>query len=324
MKILILRFSSIGDIVLTSPVIRCLKQQLPGAKIHYLTKQQFAPVLEHNPYVDTLHTLQQNWLQQALSLKKEGFDCIIDLHHNLRSSLISTIIGAPRYAFNKANIAKWLLVKFKIDRLPKQHIVNRYLQATSGLGIVDDGNGLDYYLPPEIENNLPNLPQSYIAVAIGAQHFTKRMPIQKWVDLFANLKSTSFILLGGKEDVRAANEIITATGSHVQSYCGKLSLHQSAAIVKNAQHVITHDTGLMHIAAAFQKPISSIWGNTIPGLGMYPYFGKLHKGTSYMHEVSNLNCRPCSKIGFNRCPRQHFDCMQKQDLVAIAKSLPIT
>ncbi|MCU0441206.1 MAG: glycosyltransferase family 9 protein [Bacteroidia bacterium] len=322
MKILVLRFSSIGDIVLTTPVLRCLKQQLPEVEIHYLTKPQFTSVLEHNPFIDKLHALDAQWLKQALTLKRENFDCIIDLHHNFRSTLISAIIGAPAHRFNKANIAKWLMVRFNINVLPQTHIVDRYLNTLQTLGVVNDEQGLEYYLPKGIEQTLPALPLHYVAVAIGAQHYTKRMPTSKWIDLVNQAPQTQFVLLGGKEDIDAANEIVNNTPGHVQSFCGQLSLNQSAAIVRNAQQVITHDTGLMHIAAAFQKPISSIWGNTIPEFGMYPYFGNNSQTVSIMHQVPGIPCRPCSKIGHNACPKKHFNCMLKQDVEAIAKELP--
>lgn len=324
MKILVLRFSSIGDIVLTTPVLRCLKQQLPEVEIHYLTKPQFTPVLEHNPFIDKLHSLDAEWHKQAIRLKSENFDCIIDLHHNLRSTLISAIIGATTHRFNKANIAKWLKVRFNINVLPQIHIVDRYLNTLQSLGVVNDKKGLDYYLPIGIEQTLPSLPMNYVAVAIGAQHYTKRMPTSKWIDLVKQAPQTQFVLLGGKEDQAAANEIVGNGNGQVQSFCGQLTLHQSAAIVKKAQHVITHDTGLMHIAAAFQKSISSIWGNTIPEFGMYPYFGNTLNPLSFIHQVADMPCRPCSKIGYSDCPKKHFKCMLEQDVATIAKDLPIS
>ena len=127
------------------------------------------------------------------------------------------------------------------------------------------------------------------------------------------------LLLGGKEDETAANFILSKTKG-VENFCGKISIQQSAAIIKYADIVLTHDTGMMHIASAFQKKIISIWGNTIPQFGMQPY---LPKELFFNAEVENLNCRPCSKIGYNSCPKGHFKCMSQQNILKITKAMDI-
>lgn len=316
-KFLIIRFSSIGDIVLTTPVIRCLKQQIPDAEVHVLTKPGFKQVLEYNPYIDTLHLLDKPLLAKTLELKSEGFDCIIDLHNNLRTRIIKGILDIPAYSFNKLNIEKTVRVKFKHDMLPAEHIVDRYLNTVAPLGVFNDGKGLDYFLAEN--TTLPDsvhLPTKYIAVAIGAQHTTKRLPNNKLIEI-AKQTTETLVLLGGKEDVENAKQIAAQSGSHVINLCGQLSLAQSALIVKQAAAVITHDTGLMHIAAAFQKPIVSVWGNTIPEFGMTAYYGN-YDVQNFVFEIRNLSCRPCSKIGFNQCPQKHFSCMNQQNTVLIA------
>lgn len=333
-KILIIRFSSIGDIVLTTPVIRCIKQQLPNAKVHYLTKPQYKGILEHNPYIDVLHILDKPLWQKSLDLKHLGFDAIIDLHNNLRTRIIKGIIDAPAYSFNKLNFEKSLLVNFKINTLPDIHIVDRYLDTAKTLGVVNDGKGLDYFLPPTFTfNPAIQLPQSFISFAIGAQHNTKRLPNQKIVEVSKHYGET-IVLLGGNEDAENGEWIAQQSGNHVINLCSKLTLHESAYVVSKSTKVITHDTGLMHIAAAFQKEIISIWGNTVPEFGMTPYYGnkeylnspavsgieKINKSeiTNPKFEIRNLYCRPCSKIGFKKCPKGHFKCMNLQDTAAIA------
>ncbi len=314
-KILIIRFSSIGDIVLTTPVIRCIKQQLPGVCLHYLTKPQFAPILADNPYLDKVLVLDKSPLQMGLALQAEKYDCVIDLHHNLRTLILTKALGVKTHAFNKLNIEKFLLVNFKVNRLPNIHIVQRYLAAAAPLGVTDDGQGLDYFLSASVQTetilNYNLFEKPYLAWAVGAQHFTKRLPTK---NIIAKIKQQSLIvvLLGGKEDQATGQEIAAACGPQVVDFCGKISLAQSAWVTKNASLVHTNDTGLMHIAAAFHKPIISYWGNTIPAFGMTPYYGKLKADEHYpakLVEQANLSCRPCSKIGFKACPKRHFKCM---------------
>lgn len=306
-KFLIIRFSSIGDIVLTSPVVRCLKKQLPDAEIHFLTKPAFSDVVAHNPYIDKIHFLDRPLLHKAIVLKEEGFDFIIDLHNNLRTQIIKSIIDAPAFSFDKLNIEKWQMVNLKINTLPNIHLVDRYMATLKPFGIENDNEGLDYFFP---EQTLPELPENFIVFAIGAQHFTKRLPNDKIIS-FCKQSDKPVVLLGGKTD--EANGNIISQNSNAINLCGKLSLHQSAAVIAKAEKVITHDTGLMHIAAALKKDIVTIWGNTIPEFGMSAYSEKF-EFRILNFEIKDLSCRPCSKIGFNACPLGHFNCMVKQEI----------
>lgn len=310
MKILILRFSSIGDIVLTTPVVRNLKKQYPEAKIHYCTKEKFKGILEHNPYIDKLHLLGDSLGQLIMDLKNEQFDLVIDLHHNLRTLIIKSRLGKKSYSFDKLNFRKWLLVRFKINKMPAVHIVDRYLAPLRSLGIKNDDQGLDYFIPSKDEVDLNTLPSThrngYIAFAIGAQHNTKKLPEDRIAQLCKQL-TMPVVLLGDNNDKAAGDFVADALGNILPVYnaCGKYNLNQSASLLKNASYVISHDTGLMHIAAALKKSIISIWGNTVPEFGMYPY------QTPYkIIENKNLPCRPCSKIGYEKCPKGHFRCMR--------------
>lgn len=309
MKILIIRFSSIGDIVLTTPVIRCVKQQLNNVEVHYLTKKSFESILNSNPYVDKLHLLEGKLSKTITELKAEKFDYILDLHNNIRTRLIKLQLGVKSKSFDKLNLKKFLLVNFKINTLPSLHIVDRYLETASFLGVKNDGKGLDYFFKKEhtLETLLPLSHQNYTGVVIGAQHATKRLPTYKIIEI-CKLIDKPVVLLGGKEDAERGEEIRLATGDHVFNACGRYSLDESAFLVKQAQKIITHDTGLMHIAAAFDKPIISVWGNTVPEFGMYPYKVTTH----IIMEVKGLKCRPCSKIGYQKCPLGHFKCMNEQ------------
>lgn len=314
MKILILRFSSIGDIVLTTPVIRCLKKQLPETEIHYLTKSSYASILEVNPYINQVISFEKKLDEVIPQLKKEKYDVIIDLHKNIRTAKLKSALRIKSHSFNKLNIEKWIAVKTKQKNiLPTQHIVDRYLNTVKKLGVVNDSEGLDFFLKEDDNIQLPaELKSGFIAFALGAQYATKRLPLEKIISICSKINHP-LVLLGGKEDFETGENIKTNLSSkNIFNYCGQLSLGQSASIVKQSTVVLTHDTGLMHIAAAFHLPIVSVWGNTIPEFGMYPYLPN-EKSLFDIVEVKNLKCRPCSKIGFQSCPKKHFDCMLKQD-----------
>jgi ADP-heptose:LPS heptosyltransferase len=321
MKLLIVRFSSIGDIVLTTPVIRCLKQQLDQVEIHYLTKQKFRTILSENPYIDQLHTIEKSTNEITSKLKSLDFDYIIDLHNNIRTRSLSWKLGVKTYRFPKLNIKKWLYVRFKINLLPNIHIVDRYFDAVKSLSIKNDFLPCDFYIKEKdqvnINQNFKINAYSYVAFAVGAQFATKRLPNHKIREICKKI-SLPIILLGGPEDAQNGKEIQLGL-SHVTNACGTFTLSQSASIVEQAKTVITHDTGLMHIASAFEKHIVSIWGNTTPAIGMYPYMPR--KKDFSLHEVDNLSCRPCSKIGFKACPQKHFKCMENQDVETIVKSV---
>tara|TARA_B110000977_G_C11027359_1_gene473781 strand:- start:135 stop:1130 length:996 start_codon:yes stop_codon:yes gene_type:complete len=309
-KILILRFSSIGDIVLTTPVVRCLKRQL-NVEVHYLTKTSFKSILENNPFVDKVHTFNKEISKELIvQLQNENFDFIADLHANLRTFRLKKLLKVESKSFPKLNVQKWLLVNFNIDTMPNKHIVDRYFDTVSHLGVVNDQSGLDYFIPNVSHINLDQLPKEqskgYVGFVIGGQHATKMMPAQKLIDV-CEILDEPIVLLGGPEDASKGEFIAKTVGLKVYNACGKFKLDQSASIVQQASWIITHDTGLMHIAAAFKKRIVSVWGNTVPELGMYPY---LAAPESKILEIKGLSCRPCSKIGYSKCPKGHFKCME--------------
>ncbi|MBL4716807.1 MAG: glycosyl transferase [Bacteroidetes bacterium] len=326
-KVLIIRFSSIGDIVLTSAVVRCVKNQLENAEVHYVTKLKYKDLVEHNPYIDKKHYLDTNLRKLTSELAKEKFDYIIDLHHNLRSLIVKSRIGGKSYSFNKLNFEKWMLVNLKVNKLPQKHIVDRYMDTVKKLGVENDEKGLDFFVPNSVNavNDLPeNYGNGYIAFAIGALHNTKKLPLSKILSICKKINKP-IVLLGDSNDREGAINIVEDLGSFtkmklVYNACGRYSLLETASIIQGAEKVIAHDTGLMHIAAAFKKEVISIWGNTVPELGMYPYFGSQSEtGKSHIIEVKDLSCRPCSKLGYEKCPKDHFDCMEKINLESIAE-----
>jgi ADP-heptose:LPS heptosyltransferase len=308
-KILIIRLSSIGDIVLTTLVVRCLKNQVKNAEIHFVTKQQFASILNSNPYIDKVHVLEENFGDLINELTPEKFDYIIDLHHNFRSARLKRNLKTKAFSVNKLNWQKMLLIRFKINRLPQKHIVDRYLETTSSLGIENDGKGLDYFITEQEEFKIADLPlpfqNGFVAFVIAGTYKTKKIPVEKISEICQRI-NYPVILLGGKREFDEGEKVLSQSKGNVLNYAGKISLNRSASLVRDANVVLSNDTGLMHIAAAFQKKILSFWGNTVADFGMVPY--QPHPASQRM-EVENLKCRPCSKLGFQKCPKKHFKCM---------------
>lgn len=305
-----------GDIIYTSPVIRCLKNQLNEVEIHYLTKPNFKFLLEHNPYIDKLHLLENKLSDTVKQLKAENFDYVIDLHNSLRSTLLKAQLGLKSSTYKKERIKKWLALTFKWNLVEPNHLVDRYLKTVSFLGVKNDNLPIDYFLPNDtsiIQQIIPEYADKpYIALVIGATHFTKRMPNERVIDLCSRLNHP-IILLGGKDVALNAEIIQQAKTKNIINLVGKISLNDSVTVVKNAAYLIGFDTGLTHIAEAFNKKLVTIWGSTAPELlGVQPY-----KVTQHFEAGVELNCRPCSKFGLSACPKGHFNCMNKIDLQTI-------
>lgn len=318
MKILIIRFSSIGDIVLTTPVIRCCKEQIKNAEIHFVCKAAFKSTLQHNPFIDKLITFEKDINEVIPVLKQENYDVVVDLHNNLRSRRLKMSLSKKSVAFNKLNIKKFLAVALKNKSLlPDVHIVQRYLKAVESLGVKDDGKGLDYFIATEERVHPSTLPielqNGFVALVAGGSYYTKKMPVNKLIEICKN-SQLPIALLGGKDDAAIAEQVVAAC-NNAFNLCGKYSLNQSASIIIHSTFVISSDTGLMHIASAYGKKIISLWGNTIPEFGMYPY--QPGEGSKIL-EVNNLKCRPCSKLGYGKCPKGHFKCMNEIDVSGIA------
>lgn len=306
MKILVIRFSSMGDIIYTTPVVRCLKKQLPDAEIHFLTKPAFKYIYDNNPYVDKLLLLKQTLSETISDIKAEKYDYIIDLHNNLRTTLIKLKVGVKSSTYKKQRLRKWLSLKFKLELVPPVHLVERYMQTVTFLGVVNDEQPIDYYIKADhqLKDLLPSSHQNnFVVFIIGATHFTKRMPNEKIIKICREINHP-VVLLGGN-DVKANGEEIAAATSNIYNACGITTLDESVFLVSKAINVIGFDTGLTHIAEAFDTPIASIWGGTVPELlGVQPY-----KVKDFLIAGIDLPCRPCSKFGLEKCPLGHFKCM---------------
>jgi len=323
-KILIIRFSSIGDIALTTPIIRSLKQQIDHCELHYLTKVQFEPLLKNHPCISKIFTIKKSIKPVLAQLRSEKYDYIVDLHNNIRSTSVILNLTRPFNSLKKLNFRKWLLVNLKINTLPSVHVVDRYFDVVEPLDVKNYGNGLEIFIDPSDEVALEKLPEThrngFIGLVIGGKHATKRMPESKVISICFHIKKP-IILLGGPEDFEKGEAVQEMVGKNVFNACGKFSIMQSASLVKQADAIISNDTGLMHIAAAFKKKVISIWGNTLPAFGMTPYFEKGFEANSIIIEVKKLSCRPCSKLGYEKCPKGHFKCMNLIDEKQIVNAI---
>ncbi len=326
MRLLFIRFSSIGDIVFTTPAIRCAKQQIPGVELHFLTKASMKAVTEANPYIDHFHYFDKDLNATIKGLKAFQFDYIIDLHRNLRTFQIQKALGVPSLSYHKLSLQKLLLTKLHLNYMPARHIVDRSLDTLSALGVVNDGKGLDYFIPKEAtlpSNALPASFQSgYIALVIGASYATKKLPVASLQALCHKIPYP-IVLIGGKEDQAEGAAIEAINPIKIWNACGKFNLHESALLVKQSKTVISHDTGFLYIACAFHKKTVAIWGATAPALQVEPYYPTNMDSSKqnvwyYNAIVPNLPCQPCSNYGTKQCPQGHFACMKKQDLQSIA------
>ncbi len=336
MKLLVIRFSSLGDIVMTSPVIRCLKKQVNDAEIHFLTYDVNRSAVEYNPSVDALHVVAHSWELVIEQLKTEDYSFIIDLQNDHRSARIKSNLPVKTFTLEDHDTRKAIYTSFKINMMPATHRVDRYFRTVASLEVKNDGRGLDYFISPKDETKREDIPAShhagYIACAIGALYGTRRWPLLKWKE-FATKMDHPIILVGTNEDLEWANVITAIDPVRIYNACGKFTINETADLIKKAKLVIAHDNDWMHIAAAYQRPIISLWGNTVPSFGVYPYYGSAE--TQYpaasvpspparfdILQVSKLWCRPCSAAGYYKCPRGHFKCMEKirvDELVASVK-----
>mgnify|MGYP001246708637 CR=1 FL=1 len=312
-KILIIRFSSIGDIVLTSPIMRCVKMQ-KNFEIHYLTKSEYSILLSANPYVDKVFVVKHNLNYVISDLKLENYDFIIDLHNNLRSWWVKFNLLVSSRHLQKYNWKKYLLIYFNCN-YNIDHVVDRYFEVVKKLNVVNDNNGLDYFFNENTSLDF-NINQTFIAWSIGGSSIYKKLSKQQILEV-VNQVSYPIVLLGGVDEI-SIGDILVQECSHkkIYNFCGKISLDQSAYLIKNSALVLTNDTGLMHIAASFQKPIISFWGCTKPSLGFSPYM----TSDKSIQIIARSSSRPCSKHG-SHCRFKGNECIKEIDSMMILEAI---
>lgn len=318
-KILLIRFSSLGDTLLCTPIARCLKEK-GGYEVHFLTKEASASLLVKNPHIDKVHILEDPFSFTISDLKAEKFDFVVDLHKNLRSLRVRAalqMLFCRAESYPKLTFRRFLRIKLHCKKaMPKSHVVDRYFEAVRHLGIDNDEKGLEIYRwKKPFYFALPKTP--FVAIAVGSRHFTKQIPSASLVELCQQIKAP-VVLLGDAADKAKATEVAIRC-PNVSNACGLLTLAESTYCIKEAALLISGDSALMHIATALDQNLISVWGSTIPELGMYPYFSKNSKAIHLLFENKNLACRPCHKHGYEACPKKHFKCMKNLDYKQIAK-----
>lgn len=301
---MIIRLSSLGDVLLTTPIVRALKKKYVDSEIDFLVKKEFSDVYEYNPNINQIIEFNKNDL---FNIRKKvcdnNYDLIIDLQNNLYSKRLTFNVQSKIYRFKKPSFKKIILVKFRIDLLKNsKSIIERYAKTAS---VELDNDGLEIFNADGIiEKNKTE--QKIIGFCPGAKHFTKQWPRENFILLGKELTKLGFTisLFGGSAERKLCNEISKEIPNSI-NYQNENDLFQTALNMKNCYLVVANDSGLMHLAAAIKIPVVAIFGSTVKSFGFTPY------GVKYKIVENNLiDCRPCSHIGKNNCPKRHFKCMQ--------------
>ena len=316
-KILILRLSSIGDILLTSPFIRQVRTTFPKAQIDYAVKNVFKDLVQYNPNLNTIYEIKPERGREGLQVlkqtfKKQSYDFVFDLHNNFRTKSLTA--GLHKTIIHKDRLKRALLVYMKKNTYREIiPIPERYLNTAKEAGVKDDGGGLELFWPQSIEEKtdqtLTNLSvdSDFIALAPGAAHATKRWPQEYFKELIQNVNrqfEKKIVLLGSAAEKEELSGL--APSAQVVNFAGSLSLLESAAVLKRAKVLVTNDSGLMHMASAVKTPAIALFGSTVKEFGFFPY-----RSDHIILEDNTVSCRPCSHIGRANCPKGHFDCMRK-------------
>ncbi len=320
-KALIIRFNSIGDIVLTTPVIQSLSDA--GYVVDYLCKSAFAEIPTANPMVRRCWSYVDNLTALVRELKKEHYDLVVDLHNNLRSRKVRSGLKAPARVLKKRPIEQFLLTRFGRRPRVSKHIVHRFLATVAREGKISSEPKLSFHINQEAEAEISrlDLPASPIAIAVGAAWQTKAIPEAKLIDVINQFVGYPIILLGGHAEKPKAIRLQQAVDNELIDLCGKVSISGSAAVIRRSLCLLTGDTGMMHIAASLGVPMVAIFGSTHPVLGYTPFYGERGKDSFSIIQNNNLNCRPCTKQGKASCPKRHFKCMNDLDTRIIIKNM---
>jgi ADP-heptose:LPS heptosyltransferase len=317
-KILLIQISTISEIVMASPVLRCIKKQLKEVELHVLTGDS---IKEHhllNPYVNHFIYWEEQFDVMIGKLKNEGYDYIIDLDRNYRSFFIKKALKKRAMTVRKWRVEKFLLNHFNINIMPGIHYTQSCLDVLVPLGIKDDGQGLDYFIPENDRVKETDLPHShlggFISFVIEASNNTQKLPLHLLKELCKKIEHP-VILLGNKNEAATGDTIAELDSIKIYNACGKFNLNEMADLLRQSKLVISFDSDLQKIAYALKKPVIAVWGATTPVLGTGPYYGNSMKEKMNDENIYlNLGCQPCSNSGTKKCPLKHFNCMEKQDI----------
>jgi lipopolysaccharide heptosyltransferase II len=328
-RTLIIRLSSIGDVILASPLIRLLRKRFPQGQIDFLVKREYADLVRFNPHLRNVIELDARGGFAELralkrKLRQEKYDTVIDIQGNLRSVFLRAGLSANVLKVNRRRLARFLLVNFKWNAYRTSPPVPvRYLETVRSAGIVDDGDGLELFIPEEtctrVQKHLSDAgvdsQKGVVGLCPGAKHATKRWLPQRFAQLAIALLSEDvhkILILGGGDDrdlcASIEEQVVRSTGKQncVVNLAGAFSLLETSSAMDACDTIVANDSGLLHLAAARKRDVVAIFGSTVREFGFYPY-GTENK----VIERRNLYCRPCSHIGGETCPEGHFRCMEE-------------
>lgn len=307
-RVLIIRLSSLGDILLSTPLIRSINKKYPDLQIDFILKEQYKEILQFNPYVSKIFSYpaeRREKRQLFKALKKNKYDLVIDLQNNFRSLRLRWLINARSVVFNKKSLSKFLLVKFKYNTMRNAApIPKRYAKVLGNFQL--DEEGLDFQIPHSIDSQLTDF-NRYIGFVPGSRHLTKMWPKQYYADLGNLLMSKGYliVLFGGKSDIQICYELSVKIPGSI-NLCNENKIFNTAIDMKKCRAVVANDSGLMHVACSLNICVLAVYGSTVKEFGFMPY-----KCKSSILENIGLYCRPCSHIGRDTCPENHFRCMME-------------
>ena len=316
--ILVVRFSAIGDILLTTPLLRAIRMRYPGARIAVLTKEQFAPLLSDNPYVNEVLGIGpgEGILAVAERIRGVRYSHILDLHGSLRSQALRRLAPGPWRSYRKRRLERMILITMKRDLYGDElSVAERYFEAARDLEVEPDGGPPDFFLSEEADRRAGERLEALglgrerpiVAIAPGAAHATKRWPVEHWVKLIGRITPTGadVAILGGPGDAGPAAEIARSAGAGAGSVAGALSLQETGAVIRRSEALISGDTGVMHMATGVGTPVIALFGPTVRQFGFFPY-----RSPAGVVEL-DLPCRPCSAHGSRSCPLGHHNCLRQ-------------
>jgi heptosyltransferase-2 len=311
--VLLVRFSSIGDILLTTPLVRALARRHPEAKLVYVTKRAMAPLVADNPHLADVVALEPDEPLRHLARRLRALAPThgLDLHGSLRSAGLRLLVRCRWSGYRKRKLARTLLISTKLDtyRHPTP-VAERYFEAARRLDTRPDGGPPEFHLGGGAttrvaqwlaERGLTDAPLA--ALGPGAAHATKRWPIAHWAALGERLRGAGYrpVVVGGPEDRGLAQQL--AAGGAAASAAGEFSLQETGALLQRARVVVSGDTGIMHMATGVGTPVVALFGPTVARFGFFPYVS-----ASVVLE-RELSCRPCSATGTAACPLGHHRCL---------------
>ncbi|MCX7832946.1 MAG: glycosyltransferase family 9 protein [Ignavibacteria bacterium] len=304
-RILVIRLSSFGDIVLTFPFLKQLKQKFPNSKIYFLTKSVYGNLVELSHEVDRIILYDNNFFEIKNLIKKENFDYIFDLQKNYRSIALTFKLKGKKIRYKKENFKKFLLIKFKINLFKKViPVYKKYLLTLKGL--VENLDFSYHKVDLNFDRN-PRFNFNYILLAPSSKHYTKTYPTENFINIIKKNESNKYVLVGdnSQRDIDICN-MISKSCENTINLCNKTNFIELANLIYNADYIICNDSGVLHLAELLGKKVYAFFGSTVKEFGFYPQLP-----TTVIFENENLKCRPCSRHGLEKCPKKHFKCMKE-------------